>query len=443
MDSVNRLGPKCPMLNAPAAPRRLLHLMVSFAVVFSTTAFGQETESEWGVEVRGFALGTYSGRTTGHVPSGSEGRALLLGEERLRLDLTGWTDAVEAEVRIKLDGIHDAVADDFDLDLREAYLDYTTGDLDFRLGRQIATWGVGDLLFINDVFPKDWVSFFSGRPLEYLKIGVDGLRARYSSDVLNAELLAIPRFEPDTLPTPKRFFLHDDYGSVTNRDEELPDTTLGNSEVGLRLYRKFGGLDLSAYAYRGRWRAPGQRADDPNNATRVTSIYPPLSVYGLSAQGQALGGVVSLEGGYYDSRDDRGGGDPAVPNSQVRLLAGYQKQLWQDFTLGAQYYVEIMGDFDAYERALPAGFARKEEYRDIVTLRLTQLLEHETWKLSLFAFYSPAENDYLLQPQVSYKVSDSLSVALGGNVFGGETRTTFFGQFDQDDNAYLAVRYDF
>ncbi len=443
MDQVNRPGPNCPVLNAPAARRGLGHLAVLFSVVVSTTAFGQETESEWGVDVRGFALGTYSGRTTGHLPSGPEGRALLLGEERLRLDLTGWTDAVEAEVRIKLDGVHDAVADDFDLDLREAYLDYTTGDLDFRLGRQIATWGVGDLLFINDVFPKDWVSFFAGRPLEYLKTGVDGLRARYSSGFLNAELLAIPRFEPDTMPTPKRFFMHDDYGSVTDRGEDLPDTTIGNTEIGLRLYRKFGSFDLSAYAYRGRWRAPGQRADDPNNPTRVTSIYPPLSVYGLSAQAQALGGVVSFEGGYYDSRDDRDGGDLAVPNSQIRFLAGYQKQLWRDFTLGAQYYSEIMSDFDAYKSSLPAGFALKEKYRDIVTVRLTQLLEHETWKLSFFAFYSPAENDYLLQPQVTYKVSDNLSAALGANVFGGEKRTTFFGQFDQNDNAYLTMRYDF
>jgi hypothetical protein len=431
------------MLNALAAPRRLSLLIIWFAVVFPTDAFGQETEDEWGVDVRGFALGIYSGRTTGHVPSGPEGRALLLAEERLRLDLTAWTEAVEAQVQVKLDGVHDAVTGDLDPDLREAYLDYTTGDLDFRLGRQIATWGVGDLLFINDVFPKNWVSFFSGRPLEYLKLGVDGLRARYSSDILNAEIFAIPRFEPDTLPTPERFFLHDDYATVTNRSEDLPDTTLGNTELGLRLYRGVGGFDVSAYAYRGRWRAPGQRADDPNNPTRVTSIYPPLSVYGLSAQGQALGGVVSFEGGYYDSRDDRGGDDPAVPNSQARFLVGYQKQLWEDFTLGAQYYAEIMSDFDAYKRALPTGFARKEKYRDIVTLRLTQLLEHQTWDFSLFAFYSPADNDYLIRPRVTYKVSDNLSAALGANLFGGEKRTTFFGQFDQDDNVYLTVRYDF
>jgi hypothetical protein len=424
--------------------RHLSFPLAAFAVMFSTAAFGQENESESGIDFRGFALGSYAARTTGQAPPGPEGRALLLGEERLRLDLTMWTDAVEAEARVKLDGVHDTVTGDFlDPDLREAYLDYTAGDLDFRLGRQIVTWGVGDLLFINDVFPKNWVSFFSGRPLEYLKTGVDGLRTRYTSEALNAELLVIPYFEPDTMPTPARFFMHDDYASVANRGEELPDTTAGNTEIGLRLYRRLGGFDVSAHAYRGWWRTPGQLPDDPNNPTRVTSIYPPLSVYGLSAQGQALGGVVSLEGGYYDSRDDREGDDPAVANSQIRLLAGYQKQLWRDFTIGLQYYAEIMEDYGAYQRSLPAGFARKKKYRDIVTLRLTQFLAHQTWQLSLFAFYSPAENDYLLQPRVSHKFSDNLSMALGANLFGGEKRTTFFGQFDRNDNVYFSVRYDF
>jgi hypothetical protein len=63
--------------------------------------------------------------------------------------------------------------------------------------------------------------------------------------------------------------------------------------------------------------------------------------------------------------------------------------------------------------------------------------------LSLFTFYSLAEQDYLLQPQVNYSVSDSFSTTLGANLFGGKKRTTFFGQFDRNDNLYLMLRYDF
>ena len=406
-------------------------------------ALSLEYGTDWGLDVDSFALGVFSARTAGEAPPGPEGRDFLLAEERLRLDLTVWTDLAEVEARAILDGMHDAVSGEFDVDLREAFLDYSAGDLDIRIGRQITTWGVGDLLFINDVFPKNWVSFFSGRPLEYLKVGADGLRVRYSGDVVNGELLAIPRFKPDTLPGPRRFFLHDEFAGVAERGRLLPDDGFGNPEVALRLYRRFGGFDVSAYAYRGYWRAPGQRADDVAKPTRVTQFFSSLSTYGLSAQGQAMGGVLSLEAGYYDSRDDRSGDDPAVANSQARFLAGYQRQLREDFTMGLQYYAEVMMDDAAHEGSRPAGLARKKRYRDIVTLRLTRFLEHQTWKLSLFVFYGPAESDHLLQPQISYRVSDNLSAALGANLFGGRKATTFFGQFERNDNVYLTVRFDF
>lgn len=427
----------------PGTMKYIPLLFALFVVLFSGPVLSQEGGNDWGIDVHGFALGTFTARTHSEKPPGPEGRSFLLAEERLRLELNIWTDVAETEVLVKLDGVHDAVSSEFYLDLREAYLDFTRGKADFRIGRQIATWGVGDLLFINDVFPKNWVSFFSGRPLEYLKVGVDALRGRYSSDVLNAELLIIPRFEPDTLPTPRRFFLHDDFASVADRNEHLPDTGLNNPEVALRLYRRFGDYDVSAYMYRGYWRSPSQLVDDPLNPAQVTQIFPALTTYGLSAQGQSLGGVVSLEAGYYDSRDDRAGDNAAVANSQARFLVGYQKQLAQDLTLGLQYFAEIMMDFTAYEKALRAGAGRKEKYRDIVTLSLSRFLQHQTWELALFAFYSPVEQDYLIQPRLAYRVSDNFSATIGANLFGGKMRATFFGQFGRNDNVYLTLRYDF
>jgi len=422
----------------PVAP-----FLVLSTVLLSTPSLSQDDDNGWGVEFQSFVLGTYAVRTAGEPPPGPEGDKFLLAEERLRLDLTLWTEAIEAEARLMLDGLHDAVSGKFDLDLREAYLDYSTGDLDFRLGRQIATWGVGDLLFINDIFPKDWVSFFAGRPLEYLKLGVDSARMRYSSAALNAELMVITSFRPDTLPTPGRFFLHDDFADVVDRSRILPDTGVGNPEVALRLYRRIAGFDASAYAYRGYWRSPAQQADDPNMPTQITQFFPALSVYGISAQGQAMGGVLSLEGGYYDSREDKAGDDPAIANSEARFLIGYQRQLSKDFTFGIQYYAEVMMDFGAYEQALTDNVVSKKKIHDIVSLRLTRFFRHQTWTLSLFTFYSPAEQDYLLQPQVAYRVSDNFSTTLGANLFGGEMRTTFFGQFDRNDNLYLTLRYDF
>ncbi len=409
-------------------------------LALSGPVLSQELGDAWGADIESFLLGTYSRRTSGETP---DGHKFLLAEERLRLDLSVWSENIEAEARVKLDGVHDSIAGEFDIDLREAYLDYSVGNSDLRLGRQIATWGVGDLLFINDVFPKDWVSFFSGRPLEYLKLGVDSARVTYSTSALNAEFMIVSDFRPDTLPTPRRFFLHDDFSSIAERTQVHPDTGLDNPELALRLYRRIGGFDASAYAYRGYWRSPGQEPDDYDMPTQVTYFFPRLSVYGISAQGQALGGILSLEGGYYDSRDDKAGVDPAIANSEVRFLLGYQRQLSEDFTIGVQYYAELMMDFGAYERTLPTVSTPRNKYRDIATVRLTRFLKHQTWMLSLFAFYSPAEQDYLLQPQLDYKVSDAFSATLGANLFGGEKQTTFLGQFDRNDNLYVTLRFDF
>ncbi|MCP4301778.1 MAG: hypothetical protein GY783_14425 [Gammaproteobacteria bacterium] len=406
----------------------------------SGPALSQQLGDDWGVDIESFLLGTYSRRTSGETPEGHE---FLLAEERLRLDLSVWSENIEAEARVKLDGAHDSIAGEFDIDLREAYLDYSVGNLDLRLGRQIATWGVGDLLFINDVFPKDWVSFFSGRPLEYLKLGVDSARVNYSTSALNVEFMIVTDFRPDTLPTPRRFFLHDDFSSIAERMQVHPDTGLDNPELALRMYRQIGGFDASAYAYRGYWRSPGQAPDDYDVPNQVTHFFPRLSVYGISAQGQAMGGILSLEGGYYDSRDDNAGIIPAIANSEVRFLLGYQRQLSEDFTIGVQYFAEVMMDFDAYERTLPTVSTPRNKYRDIATVRLTRFLKHQTWMLSLFTFYSPAEQDYLLQPQLDYKVSDAFSTTLGANLFGGKKQTTFLGQFDRNDNLYLTLRYDF
>jgi hypothetical protein len=418
-------------------------VVVGLLLQFPGLVLAQNGEDEKNIEIYGFLMGNYSLRTTDQKPDGEEGDDFLLAEERFRLDIFGWTESIEASIRFKGDFLYDHVAEEFDTDLREVYLDYTTGNFDFRLGRQIVTWGVGDLIFINDVFPKDYVSFFSGRPLEYLKIGVDGLRTRYSSALVNAEFLVIPFFEPNNLPTTDRFLFFDPFPNIPSVEKKEPATTLENTQLALRLYRRIKDFDVSAYAYRGFWLTPSMKPNDLTSPTSVITFYPELSVYGLSAQGGALNGVLSFETGYYQSREDEGGKDPFIPNSQIRFLIGYQRQIWKDFTVGGQYYGEYMTHHDEYVENLPQGIPELDEYRDLITVRLTQLLKHQTLKLSFFAFYSPSDEDYMIIPVVKYNFTDELSAALGANIFGGEEDAPQFGQFDKTDNIYTVIKYEF
>jgi hypothetical protein len=392
------------------------------------------------VSLHGFVQGNYAARITGEELPGPEGGDFLLGEERLQLKLAA--SAQGAGLFVKTDFFRDAVAHVTDTDLREAYLDYGAGSFDFRVGRQIITWGVGDLLFINDIFPKDYVAFFSGRPLEYLKIGSDAVRLDFFTDLVSAELAVIPFFQSDNLPSQDRFFLFDPFPGLPRTTEE-PEAELDNTELALRLYRSLLGFDTAVYAYKGFFRTPGMRPDDPSSPTQVMLFFPRLAVYGVSSQGNAVGGVLSLEAGYYDSLDDPSGDDPAVANSMVRYLAGYQRQLWSEFTAGIQYYGEYLLDYDAYRKTLPSAFPLQDRLRQVLTLRLTQMLRYQTLKLSLFAFMSPTDQDYDLIPEIRYSFTDALWGALGANLFGGKEETTFFGQLDQNDNVYITMRYEF
>lgn len=408
---------------------------ISF-IMLILTAMSRITYAQ-DISIHGFFQGNYSFSTRAN-PDGGD---FKWAEGRLQLRL----DAAKEPFRlfIKTDGFFDQINQKGDLELREGYIDYTAKSWDLRIGRQVITWGLGDLIFINDLFPKDYEAFFSGRPLEYLKKGVDGIRLGLYSGFASFELIAIPVFEPNNYPDSKRFYLFDPMPNVTNREEKDPATTLENTELALRIYRDIAGLDASVYFYRGYFRRPYMMPDNPVNTTKITLYYPELSVYGLSLQGRALDGVLSLEAGYYDSREDRRGDNPFLPNSRSKFLIGYQRQLWEDFTVGLQYYGEYMDDYSEYKKNQPAGLPVEKRFYQLATIRLTQLLMHQNLRLSFFSFYSPSDRDYMLNPEIKYNFSDHIWAAIGGNIFGGDKKWTQFGQLDRNDNFYIQLRYEF
>jgi len=362
----------------------------------------------------------------------------VLGEVRARLELTPrgewWGLVAKGEL------IGDAVGGEVDGDLREGYVDLRFPVVDIRLGRQVITWGVGDLVFVNDVFPKDWVAFISGLPLEYLKKGSDALSATGHWAGTSLQLVVIPRFEADTLPEAGgRLRFNDPMAAVESRKTDDPSPGEEGPEVSLRLFRNLLGWDLSLYAYRGFFHAP---AGEVERGPRLRFFFPPLNVYGASAQGAALGGVVSLEAGYYDSRRDRSGRNAAVENSRGKYLAGYQRELAPDLTLGLQYAGDVMEDHDAYRATRGPGMANRPTIRHVLTARLTQLFWNQTLRLGLFVLGSPNEGDFYVNPEVKYNVTDALWAALGLNLFGGPRRAEF-GQFEGNSNLYAVVRYAF
>ncbi len=244
------------------------------------------------ISIHGFLQANHSMSTKKNPNSGD----FKWAEERLQLKL----DASKEPLRlfIKTDLSYDHIDEEDEIELREGYADYTATKWDVRIGRQVITWGLGDLIFINDLFPKDYEAFFSGRPLEYLKKGIDGVKIGIYPDFASFELVIIPFFEPNNFPDPKRFWMYDPMPSITKHEEKKPEKTFENTEVALRIYQSIGGFDTSLYLYRGFYRQPSIMPDNALMPEKLILFYLELSLYGMSLQGRALDGVLSLEAGY-------------------------------------------------------------------------------------------------------------------------------------------------
>ena len=373
----------------------------------------------------------------------------ILGEGRLHLE-AGFGTTIQT--RLAFDVVGDAVVSDHSVDLhagtgafdlREANISFSPfQSMDVKVGRQILTWGTGDLLFINDLFPKDYESFVIGRDVEYLKAPSDAVKLSFFSDYANLDLVYTPQFDADRYINGERvsFFSPIAGGQVGGVaiPVDLPDYSFSDDELAVRLYRTIGGFELAAYFYDGFWKSPVGY-----DTGRALYTFPQLQVIGGSLRGPFGPGILNVELGYYDSTEDPMGSDPNIPNSQTRWLIGYEMEVARQTTLGMQYYQEIQDDQTTYLATLPTGMTARPETRDVLTARLTRGFLDQRLMANLFVAGSPNDKDGYVRADLSYTVSDALRLNVGINHFYGDSEQTFYGQFQDDSNAYFGLHFGF
>ncbi|MBN7821388.1 hypothetical protein J0A65_16055 [Bowmanella sp. Y57] len=413
----------------------LLALMVSLSV-----AAQEPPQDDWDVDwqeesttlpVQGFAELALGSRLT----SSQWNPRVSLADARLRLEKSSQWQHVS--VTAKADGWYDGVQQQWRGQFRELSAGFSLGQhLDVKAGRQILTWGTGDYLFLNDLFPKDWQSFFAGRHDEYLKAPSDAVKVSGYFDLANVDLVWTPKFDPDN-------YINGDYFSFFNPWAGgiialgFDALTPRSDEWALRLFKNLDGREMAFYAYDGYSKSPESLSPEG------IPTFSRLRVVGASIR-QTLGaGLFNAELAYHDSRQDKDGSNPTVPNSQWRLLLGYEQELITRLTGGFQFYLEHTLDHSALLAHSPFPQWEKEQNRVVLTNRLTWRNAADDLTLSLFSFYSPTDQDGYLRPSLNHRLDDNWSWAAGLNLFFADKQHTFFGQFKDNNNAWLRVRYGF
>ena len=402
--------------------------------------------------VHGFIEADYGPKFSGKKLTQKNGYNLL--EQRLQLKVAyrpqkpAWLASWNPEFFYKGDLLTDEYKETVRYQIREVYgLVSPLSWMDVKLGRQILTWGTGDYLFINDVFPKDYESFFIGRDDEYLKAPSDAGKFSIFSRFLSMDVVVIPSFTPDvSISRGDRLSFYDVFlGRIAGKESSLiftePAFQPKNTEIATRLYRNFGEYETDLYAFKGFFNQPR----GIKNESTQDVFYPKRAVFGTSIRGPApsIGGVASGEAGYSDSLQDRRGENRLIENSAMEYLLGYERDFQKDWRLGMQYLVEQMLNFDEFKVNSQPGDIPRDEFRQLLTFRITKLFWRQTLEASLFTFYSPTDSDAYLRPRFTWQASDHWKLTAGGNIFLGKYDWTEFGQLKDNDNLYLRVRYTF
>ncbi len=360
-------------------------------------------------------------------------------EKRLQLEYQTYVGLFD--LKYKGDVCIDWVIEEVAYDQREIwFFTRPTDYLDIKVGRQVLTWGTGDLVFLNDLFPKDWQSFFIGRNPEYLKAPSDAAKLSWFSDVVNIDLVYTPQFDPDRYITGE-YVSHWNAAlkKISGYDEDeiiyTPDDYFDDHEIAVRIYKNINSYECALYGYWGFWKTPSY------DAISSTKIYPGLDVYGGSIRGNVLNGIGNIEFAYYHSKDERDESNPSIKNSSVRYLIGYTQDIAKDFNVSVQYFIEKMLSYEEYEKNVSK--IKADEHRHLLTMQMTKLLMNQNLEISFPMYYSPSDNDAYLRPRISYKYSDNVSFVIGNNIFLGDKLYTFFGQLQNNTNAYTSFHINF
>jgi hypothetical protein len=341
--------------------------------------------------------------------------------------------------------IYDNVINDTFWQTRELNVSFSPSDnTDIKLGRQILTWGTGDYIFLNDLFAKNWQSFFSGRDDQYLKAPSDSAKGTWYIGDYSIDLAWTPEFTPDIYLTGERFsFYSPQTQNIIAPADDFRVQQTNNDQWSSRIATNKNGIEYALYGYKGFWPTPAGMTTEQSQSSQLVPYFPKMNAWGASIRMVLAGGLFNAEYVSYNSIEDNKGKNPFVANGQQRLLLGFEREVIKDLTASVQFYLEHTKHYDEFIANSFTPETEVDKNRQLLTLRLTYVTLQQKLIYSLFNFYSPTDKDGYVKPSVTYRYNDQWSFSAGANLFWGDENYTFLGQHQQNSNAWLRVKAQF
>ncbi len=332
-----------------------------------------------------------------------------------------------------------------DLALHEAYVDFSRGDWEFRLGKQNIVWGEMVGLFFADVVSAKDLREFVLPEFDLIRIPQWAARAEWYAGDSHLELIwVLPEVDRIGKPGGEFYpwpFRYDGLGYEII-GEERPSRSLSNTGIGARVSTLVGGWDLTAFVYR----APDSQAAFHRSIGLDATGAPKVVYQARHDRLTRLGGTVSKD---FDgivakaevvySRDRTFGiaeldpGDGVVSLDTIDWAASLDLTPIDDWRVNVQLYQRAFLDHD--ERT---GMKHRENGASLLLSHaIDARLDGE-----FLAISSLTRSDRLLRASLIWKYDSNIRVRGGIDVFAGNPYG-MFGRFDDSDRIWAELRYSF
>ncbi|MTI60097.1 MAG: hypothetical protein FH762_09005 [Firmicutes bacterium] len=355
----------------------------------------------------------------------------FIGERsRLRLNLRNSSENIY--MFASLNGVSNRIleGDELEVEIHEAYFEYTQPLWDLKVGRQIYSWGKADGVRITDILsPCDYSEYIT-RDFDEIRIPVDSVKYRYLFPMADLELVWIPSFTEAVYPEDDDNPWYVERDMDINPTEEVEDE-LGNSELAGRLSFYLNGVDFSfstAYLW------DDEPAYHKTGVNTYTPEYHRLRFYGLDLSKPVNDFVIRFESAYYQgkyfSADNNCG---LLERDYLHSLSGVDWYPGSNWTVTAQLASKHIFDYE--------DEIKEDQNQTIMTLNLSKDFFRETLELANMIYYEPDEQDGFNRISLDYAVSDNLHFMTGIDYFFGDEGE--FANYDDNDSLWVKVKYDF
>lgn len=399
---------------------------------------------------------------------------ILIGRNRLRLDLGSSFSKGDISISGDVQNLYSEASDSLRFTLREAYVDLYFKNSDLRLGKQMLVWGRAEGTFITDLLTPVDLSEFLTQDFADIRQGVTAMNYTYylGSDFL--QLVVNPVFQPNRIPAPdSRWFPRQIIPTSINTQyfERNSEVNLSNIQVagryGFRSNLNFD-LDLNLLY----WHYPNPTyskelslsLNQPGGVLELTETYTQSFIAAYSGTLQLFDKLlVTSESAYYHSRSfDYLSPELRDLNIQNPNLFE-QLQIAQIFTQNEDgfikekpFLVSMVGlQYEVLDVTVSTQFVNEHIFNfdsDILqeenyyysTLLLQRSFQRDKFLFRFFGRYNYNNDDYWLNPELTYTGIDSFEATLGSQLFGGQKADPFYGHlsfssFESNSFSYLKL----